>query len=199
MIRPASKEGFSLRFVGNWARLGWVVLAFLLLALVLVSFGPPLIQLFKGLQKEVIAAIVAGFFTISVSVFTVVGGKYYERKVSIDTEIRREKIPIYEEFIEFVLGLMLSEKLGKPYRHTEVLEFFDRFTKKLLIWGSDEVVLEWSRYRRMFVSDKPDARKTLKGLDRLFRAIRKDTGHKNRLASSDLLGLVINDVDTFLK
>lgn len=160
-----------------------------------------LISVFKGLQKEVAAALIAASATIVVSVLSVVVAKFYEKKRVIELEHRNKKIPIYEEFVEFLFKLLMNEKLeGKPLTEKEMLEFMRGFTQKLLVWGSDDVVLQWSKYRMMFVNnDKPDTMKTMLQMEQLLYAIRKDTGHKNKQhKKGDILKLFINDIDKYL-
>ncbi|MFB5761542.1 hypothetical protein [Paenibacillus medicaginis] len=159
------------------------------------------ISVFNSLQKEVAAALIAASATIVVSVLSVVIAKYYEKKRAIELELRNKKIPIYEEFVEFLFKLLMNKKLeGKPMTEQEVLKFMSGFTQKLLVWGSDDVVLQWSKYRNMFVlEDNPDTRKTMWQMEQLLIAIRKDTGHKNKAyKKGDILKLFINDVDKYL-
>ncbi len=161
-----------------------------------------LLAVFAGLQKEVAAAIIVASATILVSVLSVVVGKYYERKRSIEQELRQKKIPMYEEFIRFWFDLFMSEKLtGAPMNEKKMLEYFNTFTQKLMVWGSDEVVGIWSNYRRAFVTTSPptDAFHSMLEFEELLSAIRKDMGHRNKnLKKGDLLGLFINDIQKYV-
>ena len=56
---------------------------------------------FSGLDDTVIAAIVAATTTFLVSLISILLGKYYERKLIIEKEMREKKIPVYSEFIGF--------------------------------------------------------------------------------------------------
>lgn len=160
-------------------------------------------KVFFGLQKEVAAALVAASATILVSVFSVTGAKYYERKRSIEQDLRQRKIPIYEDFIKFLFRLIGAEKIGdKPMTEKEMQEFFIEFTQKLMIWGSDEVVIQWSKYRRASIKNFENGQADFNNmfeLENLLLAIRKDTGHKNKnLNKGDLLGLFINDIENYI-
>jgi amino acid transporter len=153
---------------------------------------------FASLQKEVAAAIIVASATVLVSVLSVVVGKYYERKRSIEQELRQKKIPMYEEFIRFWFDLFMSDKLtGEPMKEKRMLEYFNTFTQKLMVWGSDEVVNIWSNYRRGIpvTPSASDALHSMLEFEKLLAAIRKDLGHNNRnLKEGDLLGLFINDM-----
>lgn len=160
-----------------------------------------LVLIFSGLQKEVAAAIVATVGTILVSVISVSVGKYFERKRSIEQELREKKIPMYNGFVEFLFKVLMADKIGKQMSEKDMIMYFNKFTQELMVWGSDEVVSLWSNYRRHFVSeDKVDTSfNKMFELEKLLLAIRKDTGHKNQgLNRGDLLGLFINDIHKYL-
>lgn len=84
----------------------------------------------------------------------------------------------------------------------EMQEFFIEFTQKLMIWGSDEVVAQWSKYRRVLIKHSEDGQSDSNDmfeLENLLLAIRKDTGHKNKnLKKGDLLGLFVNDIENYI-
>jgi len=149
----------------------------------------------------VAASIIAAVGTISVSVISVTVGKYYERKLSIEQELREKKIPMYNGFVEFLFKVLMSDKIGKRMSEKDMMTYFMKFTQELIVWGSDEVVNLWSNYRRYFVNEEKvdTSYYTMFELEKLLLAIRKDTGHKNKgLNKGDLLGLFINDVDKYL-
>lgn len=160
-----------------------------------------LIDTLNSLQKEVSAAIIAGMVTIIISIISITIGKYYERKMVIEKELRDKKIPMYEEFIEFFLNLFLAEKTkDKEISEEEMVNFFNKFTQKLMVWGSDQVVGQWSDYRRKVGKNPHDTTKTMFEFEKLLLVIRKDTGHANKnIKSGDLLGLFINDIDNYIK
>jgi hypothetical protein len=187
----------------KWSQLllGFVLLIIIVAGLVFISIG--LWNIFKGLQKEVAAALIAASTTILVSVFSITGAKYYDRRRSIEQELREKKMPVYFEFIEFNMKLLFSDKItGKAMSEKEMEKFLYAFTQKIMIWGSDEVVVAWSNYRRKIINYSPESDigfTAMFELERLLLALRKDTGHKNKnIKRGDLLGLFINDVDNYV-
>lgn len=181
-----------------------VVLGFILLAGMAVGtfyLVKWLVLIFSGLQKEVAAAIIATVGTILVSVISVTVGKYFERKRSIEQELREKKIPMYNGFVEFLFKVLMADKIGKQMSEKDMMMYFSKFTQELMVWGSDEVVSLWSNCRRHFVrEDKVDTSfNNMFELEKLLLAIRKDTGHKNKgLNRGDLLGLFINDIHKYV-
>jgi hypothetical protein len=187
----------------KWWQILLSLIVVAVLCIVVWYIAVTLWKVFFGLQKEVAAALVAASATILVSVFSVTGAKYYERKRAIEQDLRQRKIPIYEDFIKFLFRLIGSEKIGdKPMTEKEMQEFFIEFTQKLMIWGSDEVVIQWSKYRRASIKNSENGQADFNNmfdLENLLLAIRKDTGHKNKnLKKGDLLGLFINDIENYI-
>lgn len=154
--------------------------------------------LLAGLTKEVAAALVAGTATVLVSVLSVFIARHLERKREMEREIQLQKVPIYEDFVSTWLRYMFKDKPGAdPMSEEELLQFFYRATQKLTIWGSDDVIRRWSRWRRLYSDDDnpPDPQAAMFQFEDLLLAIRADLGHSNsKLETGDLLGLFINDI-----
>lgn len=183
-----------------------VVLSIIVMGVLCIAIRYILVSLWKvfsGLQKETAAALIAASATILVSVFSVVGAKYYERKRVIEEELRQRKIPIYEEFIKFLFKIIGNEKLeSESLNEKDMEKFFIEFTQKLMIWGSDEVIEQWSKYRKVSIEHFENGDSNLNDmfqLENILLAIRKDTGHKNKnLKKGDLLGLFVNDIEKYI-
>lgn len=153
----------------------------------------------SSLNDSVIAAIVAATATFLVSLISVLLGKYYERKLIIEKEMREKKIPVYNQFVEFLMNLLSNKQ---KMSEEEMVKFFKEFTQNILVWGSDEVITQWSKYRRCAIKDSETEFniETMFELEKLLLAIRKDTGHKNsKVNRGDLLGLFINDIDDYIQ
>jgi hypothetical protein len=190
------------------AKLKWwqILLSIIIVAGLFIAMKYILIsiwKIFSGLQKEIAAALIASSATILVSVFSVTGAKYYEKKQTIEQELRQRKIPIYEDFISFLFKLIGTNKTNnKQITEEDMQRFLIEFTQKLMIWGSDEVVAQWLEYRRVMIKHseigQPDINDMFE-LEKLLIDIRKDIGHKNKnIKKGDLLGLFINDIENYL-
>lgn len=189
--------------VGSWVL---TILAFIFLG-VLIYYGYKLIvkviNMLFSLPPEVSTTIIAGVFTVLVSVLSLTIGKYLERKRVIENEIRQQKIPIYEDFIKFSFDIFMSQKKDQPKKtEKEMTKYFNDFTYQLIIWGSDDVITTWSDFKQDSIKDaklkKEDRNsiKTMYGFEKVLLAIRKDTGHNNKgFTQGSLLRLFINDLD----
>ncbi len=158
-------------------------------------------HLFTNIRKEVLASLIATSGTVIVSVLTVMLSKYYEKKRQIAQEIRESKIPIYKDFIEFLFRMFnFSKNPDKKVKEDEMLEFLTDFTQKMIIWGSDEVLYEWQKFKNLNTPNsnltKLQSLELLRQVEKILYAIRKDVGHNNKKLKQDtLLSLFINDLD----
>ncbi len=129
-----------------------------------------------------------------------------QRRREIEADQRKEKAQVYEAFMTLwfddmmLPGLLEKNRADKAGRvQDDLIRKMGNFTKKAILWGSDDVVKEYSSYRKMLTgqtaSDPKPLDPKLAGLERLFFAFRKDLGYRNRgLAQRDLLALFINDL-----
>ncbi len=72
-------------------------------------------------------------------------------------------------------------------------------TEKLTIWGSDELVEAYYKFRmaslRQGAPGAQDSQEVLVALTDLMLAVRRDLGHKNKnISRRRILGLFVNDV-----
>lgn len=166
-------------------------------------------NILSSVENEIAAALITASVTAIISVISLILGKYYENVQTINQQLRDKKIPIYEQFIEFIFDLMWGEKIkGKRMSEAEMQRFFTRFTQKLVSWGSDEVISKWGSFRKELINyasikdnelSKAQFPKIMFMLEDLLLAIRKDIGYKNNnIHRGDILRLFINDIDQYL-
>ncbi|WP_429845308.1 hypothetical protein [Brevibacillus sp. FIR094] len=156
---------------------------------------------FMSLDPPVSAALITGSVTALVAVLSLILTKLYERKKEIEQSHRTNKLPLYEEFISFYFKLLMSSKTGQPVSEAEMIEFHTKFTQKLILWGSDDVISAYANFRRVYLNlSKYPPNELLLQFEKIMLALRKDTGHKNKkLNTGDLLSLFVNDIDDFLE
>lgn len=155
--------------------------------------------IFSDLPKEVLAPIIAGLFTVIVSLITVYLSKYLERKSTIEQEQRPKKVEIYLELIHSILSLMpTQDNRQKPMSQDEIIVFIKKFTETVIIYGSNDVILAWSNWRnKLIIADPNKSFELLLELENVIFAIRKDLGHKKgKFKQKDVLRMFINDIDS---
>lgn len=145
----------------------------------------------RTMPQGLVAALVAGFFTIVVSTLTVVLGRYYERTRELSALHRDKKIVVYDEFLEGFFNIMHSNAEHSPTDSPpDAVAFLRGFTRKLILWGSQDVIntfLEWHRHMARGV---PDANSILL-TQKFLIAMRADLGHKNDKLDRDLYATVL--------
>jgi hypothetical protein len=148
-------------------------------------------------QSQVSVAIVAAAGAATLSVVSLIISKHLESRAAIRQELRAKKVPVYEHLIRIMFTIIFAEKRGeKAPSQEELIREFANFTEGILIWGSDDALRAYSRFRSDSVSGR-DPVEMIGAQEDLFLAIRKDLGHKNKnLARGTILRLFINDLDT---
>lgn len=157
-----------------------------------------LLSYISSLNSEVAVSIIAAAATVIVSVISIVLGKIYEVKYQVRQDIRQKKIPIYEELINFMQRTFANERLKVKPSEEELWKFFLEWQQKLMIWGSDAVLTDWIKWRRV-TSKLNGGTESVFLYEQLVFKIRQDLGHKNKnLKQGDVLSLFINDIDQYL-
>jgi hypothetical protein len=149
------------------------------------------------IKSDVSVAIIAAVSGATLSVISLIVTKHLESRTAILQELRVKKIPVYEHLIRIVFSILFAEKLGKtPPSQEKLMKQFADFTEKLLVWGSDDVIRAYSRFRTAASGSPVDI---AAAQEDLFLAIRKDLGHKSKnMPRGMILGLFINDIEEFL-
>jgi len=151
---------------------------------------------FTELNPQVAAALVTGFFTVTVSVSAVVVGRYLEKTKEINAAYRDKRVKVYEEYISNLLNLMRQG--GK--QDADIASFLREFNKNVLLWAGPRAL---KAYTVFFVKISQDATsaETVFAMEDFFKAVRRDLGlGNNGLQKGDFLALIlrIDDLLVFL-
>jgi len=193
-MKPKARQTLS-------AMLGFVLLAaFAYGAFVAVRAA---VQVLASLNSDIAVATIAASATAFVSVLSIVLGKAYEARALVRQQHRERKVPVYEDLIKFMFRVLMGPKTDDAPTEKEVLQFMSDFTQRIMVWGSDEVLAAWVRWRRA-ATDAADLEANPMRLmllyEQLILTIRRDLGHRNKsLATGDVLALFVNDIDQQLK
>jgi hypothetical protein len=167
-------------------------------------------------QPTVGAAIIAATGTVLVSVLSAVLARFFEKskelaikRQEIEHEIREKHIPTYQELVQFLFKIFQSSKTGTKLPEEEISTFFNDFTQKILVWGSDRFTRDFSAFREALIlytqqqqsgkATNDDLAKAMLALEVLLYSIRADCGHANKgLGKGDLLTFFINDIRDYI-
>jgi len=186
--------------VPNQLNIKQFILQLIVLLALLACLGAGAWGAWKALTRlspQVSTAVIAGVVTVLVSVFSVLWSKRVDKQREIEQEQRKQKIPVYEEFIAFLFRILLADKLGdQPVTEKEMMKFVSGFAQKILVWGSDDVLAAYAVFRRL---GDTSSVQTVLAIEKLLFAIRADVGHRNKnLRTGDLLSIFVNDLEVFL-
>lgn len=156
--------------------------------------------LFENISKinpNIVVAIIAGTVTITGYFIT----RYFEKKKIIEQQIREQKLPAYEEFIDFLFSIFKQTKNNKQINDKKLEEFFWSMNKKSILWLSDKTLKSYVTWKKLTsnyadVEDKTefDSLIIMSSLENLLKDFRADIGHKNKdIVDGDILSLFIND------
>lgn len=154
--------------------------------------------IFSSVDPRLGAGLVAASATILVSLISVLVSKHLERRAVILAHLREKKIPTYEKIINFIFSLTFADKLEKERpTENEMIKFMAEITQELVIWGSDEMLNAFYKFRMTSIEntggDSSNPFGVLIMVEDLLLAIRKDLGHKNKNVSrGKILGLFVN-------
>jgi len=183
-----------------------VLLGFILLAAICYGvfiFMRAAMRILTSLNSDIAVAIIAAAATVFVSVLSIVLGKAYESRIIIQKEHREKKIPVYEDLIKFMFRILMGEKTNDKPTEQEIIDFMSHFTQRIMVWGSDDVLVAWVKCRRAAIDEEDIKKNPMKLMilyENLILTIRRDLGHKNKnIGEGDVLALFVNDIDQYLK
>ena len=178
----------------------------ILFGIALIAAGGFLVYIFSTqvlsridkINPNVLVALIAGTVTILGYFIT----RYLERKKLIEQQIREQKIPTYEEFIDFIFKIFKSSKTNKPLSDKELQDLYWNLNKKAILWLSDKTLKSYSHFRDSSANlanienrTQIDNLNVLLAFEQLLLDFRSDIGHDNKnLDPGDLLSLFINDM-----
>lgn len=181
-----------------------VVFSFVIAGFVIFCFiylVKSIISIFLSINAQLAAGIIAASATVVVSVVTIVLSKRQEQKILIANQLREKKIPIYENIIEFIFSITFAQKLGKEQpSEEEVIAFFAKTTKDLVVWGSHDVVVAFRVFKEglSLSASIGDTSSMLSVVEDFLIELRKDLGHPvKKFKRGDILKIYINDFDDF--
>lgn len=168
-------------------------------------------------EKDITVAIIAASGTILAAVIVVAITQYTTKLAEVTEEHRLKKTEVYSEFGDLVFLMFRMIKI--PSRsdiaeedkarlvqeaQAELEERYSSFSKKLLLWGSPEVIHSWLAFRensRRIEAAKKDPEKAtavalrnMLYMDDVFRAMREDLELSNSgLREGDLVKAFLTD------
>lgn len=179
-----------------------------------------LLWAYRGnVEKDITIAIIAASATILASVIVVSITQYTTKTAEVSEAHRLKKTEVYGEFGGLVFSIfqmikipdrpdLAEEERDRLLREAnlELQSQYSSFTKKLLLWGSPEVIHAWLSFmdssRAINTQGDPVAATTgglrnMLFMDDVFRAMRKDLELSNEgLVEGDLVKAFLTDPES---
>lgn len=154
-----------------------------------------------SLDPRISAALVTGVFVIVGTTLSITIPNHIQKKKGIEEQHRELKVPMYQEFLEFLFRVFMGAKMGKQLSQKDTVQMMSKFTQDLILWGSKDVITRYREYREHFLHREVGqsvTKEEMKLLENLLLEIRKDMGHKNKeIKEGDILSLFINDIEKY--
>lgn len=154
---------------------------------------------FSALDPQMGAALVTGFFTITVSITAVALGRYLEKVKEAEAAYREKRLKVYEDFVDRFYALT-KDSPDADKRQAEFIAFLRDFNKKILLWAGSKAVHCYVDMMRRLAQDATAAPSVF-SLEDFFKAMRNDLGLDNtQITRGDLLALVLrpDDISRFI-
>lgn len=106
-----------------------------------------------------------------------------------------EKRAVYLHFIGFIFQLFEAQKKPAGIKEAHLIKEMTKFKQNLLVWGSPDVINSYNLFEDSseVLAASQDTTAILRSVEKLYRAIRKDLGHDDRLLpEGELVGLMLN-------
>ncbi len=152
----------------------------------------------KTSDQVIVVAMITGTVSITGVVISSIVAKIVDYKYNVKKYLYDKREEPYKQFIEMIYKMMEDTKRqdDKKMTEEEMVNMISSFSKGLTLWGSNNVVKKWLKYRKF--SLKGDE-KMLWEMEDIIYEIRKDVGLGRRLKRGDMLSFFVNDIENLKK
>lgn len=190
----------------NWQDLRKEIAALLMLVAIAVAIitsfivfvGPRVAHFFSTfstLDTGVIVALIAG----AVSIITLVGGSVLNNRMKRREYLYQHRETPYMQLISMFYDFQKRARIGKEFTEEELLDIFTEFNKEITLWGSSKAIKIWGNWRVASAKERLNPKDVMFGMEDVMIQLRKDMGLKRGINRGDLLRLVVNDIDDYIK
>lgn len=164
---------------------------FIFSLLIILSLLFFLLQVSIWLKENNVIAV--PIITAIIGLIGVMWTQWQSKSRDIAESHRSSKIETYSLFFDIIEEIQRGSKKNQEINilsDEELQAKFEKLNRGFILWGSDEVIQAWIAFR------KNSSENTLAKIDNVYRAIRKDLGHKDRkLKNLDLIRINLSNPD----
>lgn len=153
----------------------------------------------SNMDAVVIVALITGSVSILGVVISSIVSKVIEYRQNIKRYLYEKKEEPYSEFIDMVYKIQKNISKDNEYDEKEMLDDIYSFSKKLTLWGSNNVIRKWLDFTKTSQEQAIKSTDNLFVLEEIIFEIRKDMGQKRRgLKKGDILAFFVNDIKDYM-
>ena len=143
------------------------------------------------------AVVIVALITGTVSIITMLISKIVDYKNKRQEYLTQKREEPYSELVKMYYKMIRKNISDDIYTDADMNDDINKFSEKLTLWGSKEVIEKWNEFRKnsMVGADKVN---NLFIFEDVMNVMRKDLGQK-KVKKGDLLSFNINDIDNYLK
>lgn len=100
-------------------------------------------------------------------------GRYFERKLAIEANLRVQKIDVYDDFLK-----ELAQLFHREHNNDDLIDFITLWQGKLILWSESETLLALFHWHESLMTTE-ERDHSLLMLDDFIRAMREEIGHSS--------------------
>ena len=124
-----------------------------------------------------------------------------EKRRRVEEQLSQEKFQTYMIFVNAIFGVFHQqaldrEKIKKPTKEPDLIVQLQEFSKKVIFYGSDEVIREYQAFMAYLQehAQEGDLAASSEAMGKVITAIRKDMGYPNtKFTPKTLVKQLLND------
>lgn len=145
----------------------------------------------------VIVALITGSVSITSVIISSIFAKIMDYRKNRKEYLSQKREEPYGEFVEMIYKIQQNEKNNNSYTEEMMIDDLAKFSRKITLWGSKNVVMKWIKFRERSANPDVDI-DHLFVLEDILNEMRKDLGLK-KVKKGNLLGFFINDIEEVIK
>jgi hypothetical protein len=170
----------------EWALNKALIIALASFAIVLGYVG--FIDLWQHLYKTASSldiGLIVAVTTLVIAIGLIMFARYTERRLEIETQLKTQKIEIYDQFL-----LQLGKLFQREHGNADLIQLIVEWQSKLILWSDNETLYHLFLWHDSLLAQDANSLTKLEGF---LRALREEIGHPSSdLEQGAFLHLMIN-------
>lgn len=176
---------------------GGIYYIFVSFKMIITKFADWSTTIASKMDVVIIVALITGAVSIIGVIISSLVAKIIDYKETRKAYLSKKREKPYGEFVEMVYKIQQNGKNNYSYTEQMMIEDLSRFSRKITLWGSRNVVKKWIKFREQGAN--PDATiDNLFVLEDIMNEMRKDLGLK-KVKKGNLLAFFVNDIKQIMK